>query len=703
VESSNDGIDQALPHKLAAILYADVEGYSRLTGADESGTHRALSAYLDLFAETIKAHRGEVKHYAGDAVLADFTTVSDALNCAVAFQKTIQAKNEAVAQDKRVQFRMGLNLGEVIVDRGEVYGNGVNVAARLETLAEPGGICVSGAARDAIGNKLALTYEYLGEHQVKNIESPVRAYRVNFTGEPAALNQTVSPPAPPSQGRKYWSVAVAAALALISLGAWFVLSRSASTPPGSSVASAPAVAKANRIAVLPFANMSANAENEYFADGMTEEMISKLSRVPGLEVIARTSIVSYKGTHKKIAEIAKELNVSSVLEGSVRRNGDKLRITAQLINAANEAHLWSNDYDRDLRDVFAVQSDVARSVAEALRVTLSPAIAQQIERKGTENLEAYDLYLQGLYQQNKMTPEGLEKSLEYFNRAIVLDPGFARAHAAVGFTYEFFGYFALLSQREAFPKAKASARRALELDGSVVEAHVVLGDMAAYDVDWPLAEASYKRALALNPNSAFALDAYAVVYLSNWGRHDEAIATIRRAIELDPNSLLYRSDLPLVLMMAQRNEETIEEARHLLAREPNLGVVLWSMGVAYSGNGAHDAAIDAFKKNLEFVGQNFVSLGGLGYAYAQAGKRDEALKVLATMNERAKKETVDPAGFAFIYLGLDDNDAALEWLQRTYDERPNIALAYMKEGPFYKRIRSDPRFIALLKKIGLEK
>ncbi len=423
-----------LAHKLAAILYADVEGYSRLTGADEAGTHRTLSAYLDLFAEPIRAHRGEVKHYAGDAVLADFATVSDALNCAVALQKATKAKNQEAPVDRRMQFRIGLNLGEVIVDRGEVYGNGVNVAARLETLAEPGGICISGAARDAIGNKLAMSYDYLGEHQVKNIETPVRAYRVNFMGEAAALNKAASFLVRPMRGRKFWPGILMAALAMIAVGAWLVLSRPAPTAPSPTTASLPASAKANRIAVLPFTNLSAVAENEYFADGMTEEMISKLSRVPGLEVIARTSVITYKGSSKKISEIAKELNVSSVLEGSVRRNGDKLRITAQLINAANEAHLWSNNYDRELRDVFAIQSDVARRVAEALRVTLSAAIGQQIEKKGTENLEAYDLYLQGLYHQNKLTNEGLEKSQQYFNRAIVLDPGFARAHAAVGFT-----------------------------------------------------------------------------------------------------------------------------------------------------------------------------------------------------------------------------------------------------------------------------
>jgi adenylate cyclase len=700
--------EQDLPHKLAAILYADVEGYSRLTGADETGTHRTLSAYLDLFAETIKAHRGEVKHYAGDAVLADFTTVSDALNCAVEFQKASKEKNETVQDDKRVKFRIGLNLGEVIVDRGEVYGNGVNVAARLETLAEPGGICISGAARDAIGNKLALSYEYLGEHQVKNIEEPVRAYRVNFTGEPSIIPETSRPPSRKLAIR--WPAMAVALLAALAVGAWWIFSRPAASLAAASTAraSVPVAtntsqpAKANRIAVLPFANLSADKDNEYFSDGMTEEMISKLSRVPGLEVIARTSVIVYKGTNKKISEIAKELNVSSVLEGSVRRNGDKLRITAQLINAANEAHLWSNDYDRDLRDVFAIQSDVARSVAEALRVTLSSTITQQIDKKGTDNLEAYDLYLQGMYHQNKMTPEGLEKSLEYFNRAIALDSSFARPHAAAGFTYDLFGGWGIKDPRDTVPKAKALARRALELDDTLVEAHGVIADMAVFDLDWPLAEASSKHALSLNPNSAFALDGYAVLYLSPWGRHDEAIAAIRRAIELDPSSLLYRTDFVFILMEAQRNEEAIEEAKRALKREPAPNV-WWSLGVAYSGSGAHDLAIAAFQKNMELSGQNFVSLGGLGYAYARAGKRDEALKVLATMKERAKKETVDPAGFAYVYVGLDDNDAAMEWLQRTYDERPNIGLAFLKEGPFYNRIRSDPRFIALLKKIGFKK
>lgn len=308
-----------------------------------------------------------------------------------------------------------------------------------------------------------------------------------------------------------------------------------------------------------------------------------------------------------------------------------------------------------------------------------------------------------MYHQNKGAPEGLEKGLGYFNRAIELDPGFARAHAAVGFTYDLFGAWGMQLPRQAVPKATAAARRALELDGSLVEAHVVLADMAVFDIDWPLAEASYKHALTLNPNSALALDSYAVLYLTPWSRHEEAIATIRRAIALDPNSLLYRSDLSVILLEAQRNDEAIAEAKSLLAREPTFSPAWWILGWASWRKGEHDVAIEAFKKRAELTEQSFSSLGGLGFAYAQAGKRDEALKVLATMKQRAKKETSDPIGFAWIYLGLSEYDAALEWLQKTYDERPNNELAFINTGPMWDPVRADPRFIALVKKIGLEK
>ncbi len=600
-----------------------------------------------------------------------------------------------------MQFRIGLNLGEVIVDRGEVYGNGVNVAARLETLAEPAGICISGAARDAIGNKLALSYEYLGEHQVKNIEEPVRAYRVNFSGEPDMRNKVA---APPSRGRKLWPVAVAAALAPIALGAWFVLSRSAPTLSSPTVASAPAPVKANRIAVLPFANLSANPDNEYFSDGMTEEMISKLSRVPGLEVIARTSVIVYKGSNKKIAEIAKELNVSSVLEGSVRRNGDKLRITAQLINAANKAHLWSNDYDRDLRDVFAIQSDVARNVAEALRVTLSPTLAQQIEKKGTENLQAYDLYLQGIYHQSKGTADGLQASIELFSRAIEKDPRFARAYAVLALTFELQGIFGLVPQRIAFSKQAETARRSLALDDMIADAHNEIASAKLYlELDWVGAEKSLNRALELNPNLSGVYEGRALNLFCPLGRHDEALASERRAMDLDPHSSLTQGNLGWIYWCARRHDQAIEQFKIAIAREPTFNFNYWGIGLSYAAVGRFEDSIKSMQKYVEFSGGGGDSLGGLGWAYGMAGRRDEALAVLAKLKDLEKKGNVEKIAFALVHTGLGNKDAAFEWLEKVYADGNYQRLLYLNGGNWVDPLRADQRFAVFVKKLGLTK
>lgn len=353
--------------------------------------------------------------------------------------------------------------------------------------------------------------------------------------------------------------------------------------------------------------------------------------------------------------------------------------------------------------MFAIQSDVANRVTEAVRVTLRPNHAQQLKQTGTDSIEAYDFYLQGLYQQNTTTPEGLLKSLELFGHAIEKDPRFARAHAAIGVTYDVLGGWGIQHPREALPKGKAAALRALELDDSIIEAHTVVGDLATYDLEWPVAEAGYKRALALNPNSALALDSYGTAYFLPQGRFEESIATIRRAIELDPNSLVIRTDLALALHLARRPDEAITEAKRVLAREPTATQALWILGLAYWRKGAFDASIEALEKRAVLTKRIFLSLGGLGFVYAHAGKSDSALKILAEMNERAKNETADPIGFAGIYLGLGDNDNAMKWLENGYDERPNGRLAFVKVGTFYDSLQSDPRYMALLKKIGLEK
>jgi adenylate cyclase len=397
--------------KLAAILAADVVGYSRLVAADEAGTlARVRALRKEVIEPLIVEYRGRIVRLMGDGALVEFASAVDAVECAVAIQNDVAQREAAEVDARRIQFRIGINLGDVIIEDGDMLGDGVNVAARLEALAEPGEICVARNVSNQVKSKVAFGFEPMGEHRVKNIPEPVTVYQV--ITEPGALAKVLGLK---RFGTRPWRLAAftgAAAVVLLlaagGTGLWLRLEHGAAptlqqtTTPATE---APGVAQQvsldrHRIAVLPFANISADPEDEYFADGMTEELISKISSLHDCSVIARTSIMKYKKTEKGIAEIGRELQVGTILEGSVRKAGDRLRITAQLIDVGSQAHLWSKDYDRDLTDVFAIQSDVAQRVAQTLHITLKPAEARQIEKAGTADVQAYDAYLQGLYHHN---------------------------------------------------------------------------------------------------------------------------------------------------------------------------------------------------------------------------------------------------------------------------------------------------------------
>ena len=528
--------EQTLPHKLAAILYADVEGYSRLTGADEAGTHRTLSAYLDLFAEIIKAHRGEVKHYAGDAVLADFTTVSDALNCAVEFQKASREKNETVPEAKRVKFRIGLNLGEVIVDRGEVYGNGVNVAARLETLAEPGGICISGAAHDAIGNKLPLAYEYLGEHEVKNIDSPVRAYRVNFTGQPTTVNKVAA--SPPAKKRSHLSIAVIAALIAVA-GAIAIWQFNLKRPTVVAQAADPVLAMPTgpAIAVLPFTNMSGDPKEDYFSDGLTEDIITELARFKDLYVLARNTTFQYKGKAVDVPAVGKKLGVRYMLEGSVRKSGEQIRIAAQLIDVNNGAHLWAEKYDRHLSDIFTIQDEIAGQIVASIgggdRSVIRRAARAAIERKAPDDMQAYELVLQAGMFENDWSKEGYQLAKTQLEKAIALAPNYARARQAYAYLL-LIGWVAGLDPAPAPPKeVKENAIRASQLDPSDHRARRTAAAGYFFDKQLNLFESEAKIAMELGPNDAQVLAELGsmIAYSGQW---DRGIKLVSKANALNP-------------------------------------------------------------------------------------------------------------------------------------------------------------------------
>ena len=479
-----------LPRKLAAILYADVAGYSRLTGEDEDATHRALSEYLDLIASTIESHRGQVMHYAGDAVLAKFDAVVDAMSAAVATQNGLKTRNEDVPDSRKVQFRIGVNSGDVIEDRGDIYGDGVNVAARLESLADPGGICISDAVRSAVGKMLDLDYEDMGEQEVKNIAEPIRAYRVCLEAHAASFLSTGT-------------------------------SVEASSKPS--------------VAVLPFTNMSGDSEQEYFSDGITEDITTALSNVRSSSVTARHSAFAYKGKDMDVRQVGRELGVQYVLEGSVRKAGNKIRVTAQLIDTATGKHIWANRYDGMLDDIFDLQDQITGTIVSTLEPEFQRAEAERIGQKRPENMEAYDYLLHGISLMYKFTPEDTRTALQNFREAIKRDPNYGRAYACASWCYrrEVYVNGLVLSEQEQeeairFMEAGLKVNRD---DPVVLWQAGTIKHLLQHDFEGALS--LVERSLSINPNSSRPWIASAMVH-NDMGDTETAIKHAARALRISP-------------------------------------------------------------------------------------------------------------------------------------------------------------------------
>ena len=507
-------MEDRLPRKLAAILYADVAGYSRLTGEDEDATHRLLAEYLDLISASVEAHRGRVMHYAGDAVLAMFDAVVGAVSGAVVIQKELQTRNQDLPDERKVQFRIGVNLGDVIEDRGDIYGDGVNVAARLESLADPGGICISESVRTAVGKKFDLGFEFMGEQEVKNIADPVRAYRV--MPRTAETKQAAASS-----------------------------SRNTELPDKPS------------IAVLPFTNMSGDPEQEYFSDGITEDIITELSRFPTLFVIARHSTFFFKGQAVKIEEVGKKLGVKYVVEGSVRKASNRVRVTAQLVDTVTSNHVWAERYDRELEDVFAVQDEVTQAIVSSLSDRLEAADAERAKHKPTDSMTAYDYLLRGREHWHRLKREDIAQARSMYKKAIELDPQYSRAHTLLAATHIWDKFMGWSISGEGIEEAREAAEKALVLDDRDGSSHAMLGFICFFDGQDDRAEAHFERALSLNPNDAdvAAFWSDVLVYL---GRTEEALRFISKARQLNPfPPEWYHWFFALILFSSRRYEEAI--------------------------------------------------------------------------------------------------------------------------------------------------
>lgn len=618
-------------------MFTDIVGYSQIASTDEAGALRILESHRARVRPLFLQHGGrEIKSMA-DGFLVEFGSAVEAARCALAIQE----------QNSDPKIRIGIHLGDVVADGDDLLGDGVNIASRIEQLATPGGICVSEDVARQIRNKVPVALESIGMPQLKNISTRLEVFRLN--------------------------------------------------PQESAPESGPRAS--NSIAVLPFANLSPEPENEYFSDGLTEDILTQLSRISSLRVISRTSVMQYKGTTKSIREIGRELGVHNVLEGSVRKAGNRVRISAQLIDAGDDEHLWAQNYDRELNDIFAVQTDVAEQIAQALKAHISPNEEARIKQVPTESVDAYQDYLRGRYFLGQRSAASLQRALEYFAACTSVDPQYALAYTGEADTYIVISLLELAPPREAFPKAKSAAEHALHIEPDLAQAHASLGLVKfQYDWDWGGAEQELLTAIRLNPNYAPAHHFYADT-LKALGRFDEALTQIKEAQALDPLSLAVNSGVGHVYYLSRNYDAAIQAYRETVDLDPNFVQARLWFGRPYLQKGMFSEAIRELETAVNLSGRSTISLAVLAHAYASAGRTDAALEILNQLSERAKTQYVPSYWIGLIYVGLGENGEALDFLERAIEERSSW-LPWINVEPRFDSLRDEPRFKRLVVRMG---
>ncbi len=671
---------------LAAIMFTDMVGYSALAQADEALAIELLEEQRSILRALFTKHHGHEIEAIGDGFFVEFASSLECVQCAIDIQKTLFSRNDGVAAERRIRVRIGLHVGDVVHKEGRVHGHGVNIAARLEPIAPPGGICLSEDIARQITNKIDLPLEKLGAIPLKNISQPMSLYRVVLPWDQQPRGSSVQ--SAMSVIGKHRRAVIVAVIAIVAVAAFslFVFKQSS-------------VGREHFLAVLPFKNMNEKGEGDYFSDGITEDVIMHLSRVNRFRVTSRTSIMPYKNSEKSLQDIGRELGVQYVLEGSVRRVGDRIRIVAQLIDAAIDAHIWSETYDQDYTNILSIQTDVAKKIAKALQPSLTPTETQRIESPPTENLEAYELYMKGRYQWNKRMPAALHKSVTYFQEAIRQDSTFTIAYAGLADAYILLGDYTELRPEDAFAKAKAMAQKAIRLDPDLPEAHTSLGyAIMHYDWDWEAASKEFERAIQLSPNSAQAHSWYALLQAVR-GKNDEAIRLINKAQELDPFSAVIRTDAGLVLYLLRKYEMAKEQCRKAMELDPMFGAAYMLDGALKEQTGRNAEAIERYSQISAMSPGHQMIIAALGHAFAAGGKKEDAENMLELLQDKAKGQYVASYCFAAIYAGLEQRDQSIAWLERAYHDRDGLLL-FLAVDPRFDKLRTDIRFMRLLKQIG---
>jgi len=617
-----------MERRLTAILAADVVGYSRLMGADETGTLAALKTLrTDFIDGKITEHQGRIVKLTGDGMLVEFPSVVNAVGCAAELQRGMRDRNASVPQDRRIEFRIGVNLGDVIVEGEDIFGDGVNVAARLESIAKPGGVTISGSVRDHVGNRLDLAFEDMGEQTLKNIERPIRVYSVSL-GSPAARDSKDAAPTQQEQAER------------------------------------------PSIAVLPFNNMSGDPEQEYFSDGITEDIITDLSKVSGLFVVARNTAFTYKGKPVKVQQVGQELGVAFILEGSVRKAASRVRVTGQLISSKDGGHVWADRFDRDLTDIFAIQDEITHAIVEELKVKLLPQEKKSIGQDPTDNVEAYTYYLRGRQFLHRHSKSYYQLARRMFAKAVELDPLYARAYSGIADCDSFL--FLHYNVDVAIDSILATSAKALALEDGLAEAHASRGLALSLGQRYEEAMAEFERAIALDPNSFEAHYFYARACFAQ-GKLERAAALFERAAEIKPDD--YQSVILLIqIYRSLRCDREKEDAarRGIERAERELNVHPENPRPAYLG----------------------------AAALLALGEMDRSKEWLSRALAIDPDDILTQYNVAGIYSLLGEIEPAFDLLERLLPHANHETKTWIKHDSDFDPLRSHPRYQKVLELIA---
>lgn len=685
--------------RLAAIMFTDMVGYCAFSQRDEALALELLEEHRQLARPIFHAFHGTEIKTIGDAFLVEFPSALEAVNCAIEIQRGMAKRNADAPGGRQVQIRIGIHLGDVVHRGGDVFGDGVNIASRIEPLAPPGGICVTLDVERQVRNMAGTRLKKLPQASLKNIAEAMDVFRVVLPWEKqggARLPDHAR--SQPSKRAPRWVGWGAVALVLLVLveRAW----RNGTMRNTPDSVTRPA-GRITALAVKPLDDFSGDAAQAYLSDGMTEALCSALGNISALRVPGRSSVMRYKSGKKTIREMARELDVDAIVEGSVQRSQNTILVTVQLIEASSDRHLWSTNYQRDLGDFFVVQSEVARAIAAEIRVRLKPEDQARLAHVRPANRAAVEACLLGMHHWQQWSEDGFTNAVRYFSKAVEIDPRYAPAHAGMALNHSTAAsYFA--RPKDALMAAKEAAGRAIELDPQLAEGYVALGKVRMLlDWDWAGAGNDLKRALELSPNSSVALDEYQA-FLMAQGRFQDGVAALEKALEHEPVAPGLHSDLGVTYYYAGQPEKGIPHLLKALELDSGFFQAHMFLGWCYQFTGRTNEAQAEFQIAAERAPENPWPRSALGFCYGKAGRREDALKVLEELDRMASRRYVSRIAQVFVHVGLGQQKEALDWLERAFEER-EVQMVYLKVSPVLAELRGDARFQRMLERVGLSR